>query len=174
LKKQFKTVHGNDYETPHWLFDRLNKEFRFTWDLAASPGLEKCEKFFSPEEDSLKQDWHLLDGWLWLNPPFSPLKPWIQKAQYEFRRGAKIVVLMPVVISTRYFAHVPPTQVRIITGRVDFLKDGVPSKGNTQDVCLSIYGGEFSERVRWVSKRLLREPPTFKRRPQEGRSPPRA
>jgi len=138
-------MHGNEYETPQALFDSLNAEFNFTFDLACSKTNRKVEKgFHAPEYDSLLERWSDLAGWLWLNPPYSPLKPWIQKAQTEHQRGARIVMLVPPIISTRYFSQHLPSEIRFILGRVPFILGGKPMKSNTSDSCLLIYG-EFSK-----------------------------
>ena len=140
-KEAFKTIHGNEYETPSFLFDALNAEFSFTFDLACTAKTAKCEKYFSLAEgkDSLKMRWHDIPGWLWLNPPYSPLKPWIVKAQEENARGAKIVILCPPIISTRYFQARLPSEIRFILGRIPFLLDDKLLKSNTSDSALLIY-----------------------------------
>ncbi len=157
-KEQFVTMHGNSYETPQWLFDGLNKEFNFTLDLACTEENKKCPHGLTfPEYDSLKMDWHkLTDGWMWLNPPYSPLKPWIQKAQQESRKGAKIVVLCPPHVSTRYFSEIPPAQIRFILGRVPFVLNGEEQKGNTSDSCLLIYGPPVKPDIIYVERESLR------------------
>jgi phage N-6-adenine-methyltransferase len=138
-KEAFKNTHGNVFETPKWFFDALNEEFNFTFDLACLPENRKCKKGFTEQDDSLSKDWHKADGWLWLNPPYSPLKPWIQKAQKENALGAKIVVLCPPIITTRYFRERLPSEIRFVLGRVPFLLNGKEMKGNTMDSCLLIY-----------------------------------
>lgn len=138
-KEAFKTIHGNIFETPSWLFDSLNEEFSFTVDLACEKENAKCSSFITSEENSLSFNWYELDGWLWLNPPYSPLKPWIVKAQEENKKGAKIVVLCPPIITTKYFSQWLPSEIRFIVGRVPFIKDGIEMKFNTNDSCLLIY-----------------------------------
>ena len=142
-KEVFKNIHGNEYCTPDALYNTLNEEFDFVCDLACTKDNLKCETGFQwPMWDSLASDWHLVgdgNGWLWCNPPYSPLKPWIQKAQMENKRGARIVMLVPPILSTRYFSEWLPTEIRFILGRVPFLLDGVPMKSNTSDSCLLIY-----------------------------------
>lgn len=138
-KEAFKNIHGNVFETPDWLFNSLNEEFSFTYDLACNEENCKTEKGYTEKDDSLSKDWHKLDGWLWLNPPYSPLKPWIEKAQKENALGARIVVLCPPIISTRYFKQHLPSEIRFIVGRVPFLLNGVEMKSNTNDSCLLIF-----------------------------------
>lgn len=45
------------WETPQNFFDELNKEFRFTCDVCAIEENAKCAKFYTPEQDGLKQTW---------------------------------------------------------------------------------------------------------------------
>lgn len=52
------------WATPQEFFNLVNDEFRFTLDVCALPENAKCAKFFTPEQDGLKQDWggaYLLD-----------------------------------------------------------------------------------------------------------------
>ena len=43
--------------TPQQFFDELNKEFGFDLDPCALPSNAKCDRFFTPEEDGLAQNW---------------------------------------------------------------------------------------------------------------------
>lgn len=43
--------------TPQNFFDELNKEFGFDLDPCALPSNAKCDRFFTPEEDGLAQNW---------------------------------------------------------------------------------------------------------------------
>ena len=45
------------WETPKDLFDTLNKEFNFTLDVCALPENAKCEKYYTPENNGLSQNW---------------------------------------------------------------------------------------------------------------------
>lgn len=158
-KEAFKNIHGNVFETPQWLFDSINSEFNFTHDLACNEQNAKCANYFTEAQNGLAQAWHQLTGWLWLNPPYSPLKPWIRKAQDENAKGARIVVLCPPIISTRYFKEHLPSEIRFITGRIPFLLDGVEMKSNTNDSCLLIYDTKVRQpRIGYVERDLLRKP----------------
>ena len=44
--------------TPQDFFDRLNDEFLFTLDAAATAKSAKCKQYFTPETDGLKQSWN--------------------------------------------------------------------------------------------------------------------
>ena len=48
---------SNEWATPQDFFDKLNKEFDFTLDPCSTHENHKCEKYFTQEEDGLKQKW---------------------------------------------------------------------------------------------------------------------
>lgn len=53
-----------DYCTPQDFFDRLNEEFHFTLDAAATDKSAKCQAYYTPETDGLKSPWNLAGGGL--------------------------------------------------------------------------------------------------------------
>lgn len=46
-----------EWGTPQDLYDKLDAEFHFTLDVCASDGMQKCERYFNPQTDGLKQVW---------------------------------------------------------------------------------------------------------------------
>lgn len=57
----------DEWSTPQALFDELNSTFKFTLDPCATPENAKCAKFYTKEQDGLKQDWS--GETIWCNPP---------------------------------------------------------------------------------------------------------
>lgn len=51
-----------DYCTPRDFFDKLNEEFCFTLDAAATAKSAKCENYYTPETDGLKMPWNVGGG----------------------------------------------------------------------------------------------------------------
>ena len=47
----------DEWYTPKDLYDRLDAEFHFTLDPCASDANHKCVKYYTKEDDGLKQDW---------------------------------------------------------------------------------------------------------------------
>lgn len=45
------------WATPQDFFDKLNDEFHFTLDAAASPDNAKCPVYFTEEQNGLTQSW---------------------------------------------------------------------------------------------------------------------
>lgn len=51
------TSKTDEWGTPQGIFDELNKTFHFTIDVCADDSNHKCERYFTREQDGLKQDW---------------------------------------------------------------------------------------------------------------------
>jgi hypothetical protein len=83
------------------------------------------------------------------------------KAQEENKKGARIVMLVPPVLNTKYFANYPPNEIRLIVGRLAFVLDGVQMKSSTQDSCLLIFDNKKTKvrpLVKFVQRNSLTNP----------------
>lgn len=127
------TVHysskSNEWETPSELFEKLNKEFRFTLDPCCTKENAKCERHFTIAEDGLKQDWS--DHNVFMNPPYGrQIKKWVKKAYKESLKGATVVCLIPARTDTSYWHEYifNKAEIRFLRGRVKFSnsKNGAP------------------------------------------------
>lgn len=91
-------------------------------DAAALPQNAKCQSFFSPEEDGLKQNW--VGQIVWVNPPYSRglQYDFIRKAFEESKKGTTVVMLLPARTDTKVFHEViyPNAEIRFIKGRLKF------------------------------------------------------
>ena len=68
--------------TPQDFFDKLNEEFSFTLDAAATDKTAKCPLYFTPETDGLKSSWKVAGGGGtgFCNPPYGrEIGKWGQK-----------------------------------------------------------------------------------------------
>jgi len=116
---------NNEWSTPDWFYNYFNNIYQFKVDLAANRYNSKCISHYDKALDSLIQDWHLIDGWCWLNPPYGRhLHEWIEKAYHEMQLGAKIIMLIPASTGTSYWAKwiwnkVP--KIYFIEGRIRFV-----------------------------------------------------
>lgn len=117
---QLFTSKSCEWETPQWLFDKLNREFNFTLDVCATQKNAKCDKYFTKIEDGLKQDWS--KDICWMNPPYGrEISKWIKKAYEESLRGATVVCLIPSRTDTQWWHnYVMKGKVRFIKGRLKF------------------------------------------------------
>jgi phage N-6-adenine-methyltransferase len=112
---------SDDYETPQEIFDRLNQEFSFSLDAAATAQNAKCLRYFTREIDGLSQNWE--SNAVWLNPPFRDIRLWLTKARDASQCGATVVVLCPLSALVRpwdiYYAVAD--EFRRIPGQPKFL-----------------------------------------------------
>lgn len=90
----------DDRETPPCVYDPLHAEFDFTLDAAASSLNAKCLRYCALDgfwigktklgpQDGLSLEWR--NERVWVNPPFSGLSPWVEKAWDD---SAEIVCLL--------------------------------------------------------------------------------
>lgn len=107
------------WETPQWLFDRLNSVFHFGTDVCATPENAKCHHFFTEAEDGLKQDW---TGNCWMNPPYGrEIGRWVRKAYESAQAGATVVCLLPARTDTSWWhGYCEAGQYAFIRGRLKF------------------------------------------------------
>ena len=112
----------NEWSTPQDFFDELDKEFNFTLDPCATSENAKCNKYFTVEDNGLKQDWS--NDVVFMNPPYGrEIKYWVQKAYEESQKGAKIVCLIPSRTDTAYlhdYIFGKADDIRFIKGRLKF------------------------------------------------------
>lgn len=81
----------DDRATTPEVFAPLNERFGFTIDVAASAENAKCDRFFTMDDDGLAQSW--ADERVWCNPPYSDIRPWVEKAWYS--EAEVVVMLLP-------------------------------------------------------------------------------
>lgn len=107
-----------EWETPIDLFRKLDAEFHFTVDVAASDANRKCDKFFTVSDDGLAQSW---DGeTVWCNPPYGrEIAKWIKKASES---KCLSVFLIPARTDTKWFHDycLGKAEIRFLKGRLKF------------------------------------------------------
>lgn len=57
MNKALFSSNSDEWATPQEIFDSLNAEFHFTLDAAATAENHKCERYYTAEQDALKQSW---------------------------------------------------------------------------------------------------------------------
>ena len=103
------------WSTPQKLFDVLNERWHFTTDVCALPENAKCEHYYTPEQDGLKQEWK---GVCWCNPPYGrEIGKWVEKAV-----KSTVVMLLPARTDTGWFHDwcLPYGEITYIRGRLKF------------------------------------------------------
>ena len=114
------TSNTDMWETPQALFDELDKEFHFTLDVCAVPENAKCERYFTPAQNGLKQDWNTGGGTIYMNPPYGrEIGLWVRKAAES---NVTAVCLLPARTDTAWFHDYiyGKAEIRFIRGRLKF------------------------------------------------------
>jgi phage N-6-adenine-methyltransferase len=107
------------HATPIDFFNAQNEKHIFELDVCAIAENAKCERFFTPEMDGLKQDW---TGVCWMNPPYGrTIKSWMKKAYESSLKGAKVVCLVPSRTDTSWWHdYAMKGEIEFIRGRLKF------------------------------------------------------
>lgn len=109
-----------EWPTDPEFFAKLDKEFQFTLDPCATAENAKCAKFFTMEQDGLKQSW--AGERVFMNPPYGRgMGKWMKKAYEESLKGALVVCLIPARTDTHlWHEYAVKGKIRFIRGRLRF------------------------------------------------------
>ena len=108
------------WATPMDFFNKLDKHFRFETDVCAISSNAKCQKYFTPEQDGLAQNWV---GVCWMNPPYGRnIGAWVKKAYASAKQnGATVVCLLPARVDTRWWHDFcTKGEIYFVKGRLKF------------------------------------------------------
>jgi phage N-6-adenine-methyltransferase len=140
----------DDRMLPDDAFDGFNRRFRFTIDVAASHANHRLMRYYTKEENGLAYSW--ARERVYCNPPFSAIRPWVQKAWSE-NEAEIIVMLLPANrteqgwwqdwIELERDNDGSPLRVEFLPGRQRFMKPGQLSIGPNErppfGICLCIW-----------------------------------
>ena len=92
--------------TPHEVFAKYHKQYQFTIDASADVTNHLLPRWYGPgssiTEDALSVSWE--GERCWLNPPYSHIYDFVQKARGEsLHHGVPTVMLIPSRTDTRYW-----------------------------------------------------------------------
>lgn len=110
--KRKNNKQNDNWETPQYLYDKLNDEFGFDYD--------PCP--LNSKYDGLNTEWGACN---FVNPPYSRVlkEKFVLKAIEESKKGKTSVLLLPVSTSTKLFhQYILPNakEIRFLQGRVKF------------------------------------------------------
>lgn len=142
------------WQTPKSLFEKLDREFDFGCDVAASDENTLCDSWFTEKDNAIDPDW----VWglsNWCNPPYSDIGPWVDKAAQQHDLGKTTVMLVPADTSVKWFKRAYETcnDIRFISGRLAFINADTqkPVSGNNKGSVLLIWRGGCPASVKSVS-----------------------
>ena len=137
INKGMMSSNTDMWETPQALFDAYNSVYDFDIDVCAVPSNAKCERYFTPDVDWLKQDWV---GTCWMNPPYGrQIGKWVRKAYEESKNGSVIVCLLPARTDTAWFHDY------CMKGKIEFLRGRLKFGGSKNSApfpsCVVVFDG---------------------------------
>jgi len=92
----------DEWSTPQAFFDALDAEFGFGLDAAATAENTKCLRWLA---DALGVDWSEMASGrpIWLNPPYSKIGAFVDKAAESAANGCTVVLLIPSRTDTKWW-----------------------------------------------------------------------
>lgn len=118
----------DEWPTPDWLFELLDREFGFTLDPCSTPANARCARYFTRADNGLAQDW--TGQIVFMNPPYGrEIRHWMRKAFESAQAGATVVCLVPARTDTVWWhTHAVQGEIRFLRGRLKFgqAKQGAP------------------------------------------------
>ncbi len=152
-----KSFDKDSLQTPQYIFNWLNSSFKFDVDLAASDEHHYCDNYFTKEDSSLEADWCLEGDVGFCNPPYSNIKPWIEKALLEVAFGFTTVMFIPSFNGDLYYDKVVNDSSSIINilGRISFIRpdNGEEYKGNNRGSWIVVFSPFLNGPQYYVVKR---------------------
>lgn len=133
----------HDWETPDRLFNKLNEEFNFTLDAAASDSNAKLGRYYTVEDNALEKSW--AGEVVFCNPPYGrKIGKWVEKC-YTESQHATIVLLIPSRTDTAYFHNYiyGKAEIRFLRGRIKFENNGVAQNSAPFPSLLAIYRNDL-------------------------------
>jgi phage N-6-adenine-methyltransferase len=115
----------DEWATPRERFAEWTRRFGpFDLDAAATKENALCKRYFTAEQDGLKQDWGT--GTVWVNPPYSEVALWAKKGYEASQAGATVVMLVASRTCTKWWhAWAMKAEIYFIKGRLRF--EGAPN-----------------------------------------------
>lgn len=118
-----------EWETPKWLFDKLDAEFNFTLDPCSTDENHLCNKYYTIKDNGLAQDWS--GEIVYVNPPYgNVLKDWVKKCHDEYmNNNTTVVMLIPArtdTIAQHEYIFKKASIVCFIRGRLKFANKFIP------------------------------------------------
>ena len=105
--KVFVSKKTDDWKTPIYIYNQVKELGLF----------DPCP--FQSSFDGLDIEWGRTN---FVNPPYSKLKEWVEKAIEQHKKGRKVIMLIPARTDTKAFERIFKygSEITFITGRLRF------------------------------------------------------
>lgn len=114
---------NNKWCTPKVFFNEINLKYNFDLDPCCTQKSALCKKYFTVEQDGLKQSWK---GYrVFVNPPYGrEIGKWVKKCYEEnINNNVFSVMLIPSRTDTRWFHNfiLGKAEIVFLKGRLKFI-----------------------------------------------------
>lgn len=151
------------YQTPGYLFRWLDKRFHFDFDGCASDDNHLCERYCSEKDNFLTYDPdqesepgvpYFYPQSIFINPPYSSPKDFVERAVWWKKQGSLVVMLLPADKTTEWYAIIQKHANEVIdiigyydekgdwhTGRIQFINPMTckPAQGNNKGSMVVVF-----------------------------------
>lgn len=129
----------DNWETPWDMIDVINKDYPIGLDVCTDGVNAKCSVYLT---DSLDLPWKMFlpsDKYVWCNPPYSNVQPWVDKI---IKSRLPTLLLVNASTSAKWFHDIlnVASEMWVIRGRIAFIDPdtGEPVNGNDRSQVLFI------------------------------------
>lgn len=142
----------DNWETPWDMIDIINKQFPIGLDVCTDGKNAKHSMYLT---DSLHVSWKFFlpsDKYVWCNPPYSNVQPWVDKIIQE---ALPTLLLVNASTSANWFHDMMnvASEIWVFKGRLAFVDPhtGLPVNGNDRSQVLFIVDGRKDLKVKSVN-----------------------
>jgi phage N-6-adenine-methyltransferase len=140
-----------DYRTPPEFLQAVRVLLgirKFSLDAAADIRNRVCPLHYSKERNGLHHPWstritRTIDWWVWCNPPYADIDPWVRKAYVELMgHGVQSALLLPAAVGSLWWANWVHEKalVQFIRPRLVFVGETAPYP---KDLALVLYSPQL-------------------------------
>lgn len=85
----------NGWRTPPFLYNAYDRIYKFTGDVAASAENALHPRFLTLDDNAPERLWGDFGGYVWCNPPYDNIYPWVYGAEQSCAMGTGTVMIVP-------------------------------------------------------------------------------
>lgn len=135
---------GSDtYYSPAWVTNKIPEVFSGCTFLDPCPGNRQIPGSVHGSINGLSYSWQDVADFSFVNPPFSDIRTWIDKAGLESNIGHNSVLFCKLDYRTSWFRKIEKLSLAYfpVKGYINFLKEnGSPHTAATFQMCFAVFG----------------------------------
>tara|TARA_Y100000004_G_C8788112_1_gene357996 strand:- start:60 stop:605 length:546 start_codon:yes stop_codon:yes gene_type:complete len=152
------TSKKDDWQTPQWLFDKLNKHFEFVADVCATDQNTKCDIYFDKNKSCLEHDWFECN---FMNPPYGRgIGKFIEKAYWQWwDNDCTTVSVLPARTDTKWFHSFiyNKADITFMKGRLKFEGGHILAPAPFPTMIVIWWGSSYLNNGKYLSNEKMQE-----------------